>query len=154
MEKLEIRKAVPTDEKSVVKCIHKSYHKYIERIGKKPGPMLENYLTLILHGNVFCGEISEKIIGVLVLKKFNDYMLLDNVALLPEFQGNGFGKQLIKFAESYAFENDFCEIRLYTNVKMKENIEIYNKMGYIEYSRKKDNGYDRIYFKKRLNLFS
>ncbi|MDQ7092243.1 GNAT family N-acetyltransferase [Desulfosporosinus sp. PR] len=150
MELLKIRKAKTSDEAAVVSCIQKSYQKYIVRIGKKPGPMLDDYLALILDGNVFCGEFGEEIAGVLVLKKFDGYMLLENVALLPEFQGKGFGKQLIAFAEHYSSENNYQEIRLYTNVKMTENIEIYHKLGYSEYSRKEENGFERVYFKKRL----
>jgi len=150
MEILNIRKAKPADEAAVVRCIQKAYQRYIVQIGKKPGPMLDHYLPLIVDGNVFCGEFCEEIVGILVLKKFDDYMLLDNVALLPEFQGKGFGKQLLAFAENYSSENNYHEIRLYTNVKMTENIELYNKLGYSEYSRKEENGYERVYFKKRL----
>lgn len=150
MELLKIRKAKPDEEAAVDRCVQKSYQKYIDRIGKKPGPMLDHYLPLIIDGNVFCGEFCEEIVGVLVLKKFDGYMLLDNVALLPEFQGRGFGKRLIAFAENYSSKNNCLEIRLYTNVKMTENIRLYNKLGYSEYSRKEENGFDRVYFKKQL----
>ena len=150
MEILKIRKAKPSDEATVVKCIKKSYQKYIVRIGKKPGPMLDYYLPLIMDGNVFCGEFCREIVGVLVLKKFADYMLLDNVAILPEFQGKGFGKQLIAFAEQYSSENNYHEIWLYTNIKMTENIKLYHKLGYSEYTHKVENGFERVYFKKRL----
>ena len=57
---------------------------------------------------------------------------------------------MIAFAEHYASENNYDEIRLYTNVKMIENIAFYHKLGYSEYSRREENGYERVYFKKRL----
>lgn len=151
MELLNIRKAEPADEAAVVSCIQKAYQKYIVRIGRKPAPMLDDYLALILDGNVFCAEFCGEIAGVLVLKKSDGFMLLGNLAVLPKFQGKGFGKQLIAFAEHYSFENHYLEIRLYTNVKMTENIELYHKLGYLEYSRKEENGYERVYFKKRLD---
>lgn len=150
METLKIRKANPAEEAAVVNCIQKAYQKYIVRIGKKPGPMLNHYLPLIVDGNVFCGEFSREIVGVLVLKKLDSYMLLDNVALLPEFQGRGFGKQLVAFAEHYSSENNCNEIRLYTNVEMTENIEFYRKLEYSEYSIIQEDGYERVYFKKKL----
>lgn len=150
MEILKIRKAKPSDEATVVKCIKKSYQKYIVRMGKKPGPMLDDYLPLIIDGNVFCGEFCREIVGALVLKKFDGYMLLDNVVILPEFQGKGFGKQLIAFAEQYSSENNYHEIWLYTNIKMTENIKLYHKLGYSEYTHKVENGFERVYFKKRL----
>ncbi|GAB6180917.1 hypothetical protein JCM14036_22360 [Desulfotomaculum defluvii] len=104
--------------------------------------MLDYYLPLIIDGNVFCGEFCEEIVGVLVLKDFDGYMLLDNVALLSESQGKGFGKQLIAFAEHYSSEYNYNEIRLYTNIKMTENIKLYQKLGYSEYSRKEENGFE------------
>ena len=152
MDILKIRKANPADEAAIVRCVQNAYEKYIVRIGKKPGPMLNEYLPLIIDEKVFCGEFFGEIVGALVLKKFDGYMLLDNVALLPEYQGRGFGKQLIAFAEHYASENKYDEIRLYTNIKMIENIEFYHKLGYSEYARKEENGYERVYFKKRLAL--
>lgn len=150
MELLKIKKAKPEDETTIVECVQKSYQKYIARMGMKPNPMIDNYLPLIIGENVFCGEYNGEIVSVLVLIKFDDYLLIDNVALLPEFQGKGFGKQLIEFAEHYASENNYKEIRLFTNVKMTENIEIYNKLRFLEYLRKEENGYNRVYFKKQL----
>lgn len=147
---LKIKQAKPDDEMDIVRCVQKSYEKYIARIGKKPQPMLNYYLPLILDGNVFCGEYNGEIVGVLVIELFDKYLLIDNVALLPEFQGKGFGKQLIEFAEHFSSEHNYLEIRLFTNVKMTENIEMYNKLGYFEYCRKEENGYERVYFKKRL----
>jgi ribosomal protein S18 acetylase RimI-like enzyme len=152
MEILKIRKAAPADETAIVRCIQNAYEKYIARIEKNPGPMLYDYLPLIVNEKVFCGEFFGEIVGALVLKKFDGYILLDNVALLPEYQGRGFGKQLIAFAEHYSSENNYDEIRLYTNVKMVENIKFYHKLGYLEYSRREGDGYERVYFKKRLVL--
>ena len=92
MERLNIKKASFSDVAEVVDCVNAAYKKYIDRIGKKPGPMLDDYALLIDEGNVFCGEYSGQIAGILVLKEFDDYILFDNVAVHPKFQGRGFGK--------------------------------------------------------------
>lgn len=151
MERITIRQAMPDDEGKVVQCIQASFEKYIVRIGKKPGPMLHDYFFLIAGGRVFCAEYGGEIIGVLVLEDADGYLLLDTVAILPEFQGKGLGKQLIGFAEQYALDNNYPEIRLYTNEKMTENIPVYRKLGYIEYDRHEEDGFARIYFKKSLS---
>jgi len=151
MERMTIRHAEPSDAGAVVACVQASFEKYIVRMGKKPGPMLHDYPALIAAGHVFCCEYSGKIAGMLLLEKFDDYLLLDTVAILPEFQGKGLGKQLIGFAEQYAAANGYPEIRLYTNEKMTENIPFYKNLGYSEYDRKVEDGFSRVYFKKRVN---
>ena len=150
MSELTIRKAVFSDEKAVIKCVDASYEKYIERLGKKPGPMMDDYALLIGQGDVFVGEYEEQVAGIIVLKNFDDYILLDNVAVFPSYQGKGFGKSLIDFAEKLALEKEPGVIRLYTNIKMSENIVLYKKLGYIEYDRRCEHGYERVYFEKKL----
>jgi ribosomal protein S18 acetylase RimI-like enzyme len=150
MAELQIRPAVATDEAAVVDCVATAYDKYIARIGKKPAPLLDDYALMIKEGQVFCGEYGGQIVGILVLRQDDDYLLLNNVAIYPRFQGRGWGKQLIGFAEEMARQHGYREIRLYTNSKMFENIEIYPKLGYIEYEKKYENGYHRVYFHKFL----
>lgn len=150
MSEMTIRKAVLSDEKAVINCVNASYEKYIERIGKKPGPMMDDYALLIGEGNVFVGEYAGEIAGIIVLKSFADHTLLDNIAVFPAFQGKGYGKQLITFAENYAVEKGTGLIRLYTNIKMRENIDLYKKLGYLEYDSRSDAGYQRVYLEKKL----
>jgi len=149
-EKLIIRKANMADENEITCCVNSSYENYIPRMGKKPKPMLEDYTILIENENVFVGVWKEQITGIIVLKDYPDYVLLDNVAVFPTFQGKGFGKDLIKFAEDYACRRGSKEIRLYTNIKMTENISIYKKLGYTEVDTKWEDGYHRVYFRKLL----
>ena len=52
MERLNIKKASFSDVAEVVDCVNAAYKKYIDRIGKKPGPMLDDYALLIDEGNV------------------------------------------------------------------------------------------------------
>ncbi|MDA8226427.1 MAG: GNAT family N-acetyltransferase [Desulfitobacterium hafniense] len=149
MQSLKIRIANLSDKEQIERCVNLAYEKYIPRIGKKPKPMLDDYIFLIDKGNVFLGEYEGQLVGILVLKNSEKYIFLDNVAVEPSYQGKGFGKKLLLFAEKYAKEKDIKEIRLYTNAKMFENIAIYKKMGFSEFESKQEDGYDRIYFKKQ-----
>jgi ribosomal protein S18 acetylase RimI-like enzyme len=149
-EGLVIRPATAADEAAVRACVDAAYAKYVARIGKKPGPMLDDFAALIARGVVFCGEAAGGLVGVLVLETKEDHLLLDNVALLPQAQGKGFGRQLLAFAERYAKEAGFGEIRLYTNEKMTENIALYPRLGYVETGRREDGEYARVFFTKQL----
>ena len=48
----------------IIDCINRSYEKYIERIGKKPAPMLANYNIKILDHHVYVAESENNILGV------------------------------------------------------------------------------------------
>lgn len=150
MEELNVRKAALSDMAKVTDCVCSAYQKYVQRIGKKPGPMSDDYHFLIGSGHVYIGEYAGEVASVLVLKDFDSFILLDNVAVLPLFQGKGFGKKMIDYAERYAYEKGVREIRLYTNAAMTENICMYKKLGYTAYDDRYESGYHRIYFSKML----
>ncbi len=59
-----------------------------------------------------------------------DHLLVENVAVSPAFQGRGLGRKLMAHAETLARELGFDTIRLYTNQRFVENIELYRKLGY------------------------
>ena len=77
-------------------------------------------------------------------------LLLDNVAVSPDYQRRGFGSRLIEFAEAEALRLGFSNIILYTNVQMTENIDLYRKHGFVETERKQEHGYQRVYMQKHL----
>jgi len=146
----EIRRAKLTDAISIAKCVKSAYEHYIERIGKPPGPMLDNYIDVVQQQTVFVA-VSGEVVGVLVLIRTQTGILLDNVAVRPDHQGTGLGKRLIKLAESEASDQGFEKLDLYTHESMSENIEIYRALGYTETERNKECGYHRVYMQKQLS---
>ncbi len=146
---LVICKASLSDTHRIQQCVDAAYHHYIDRIGKPPGPMLDDYHKLIQQHSVFTAKLDETI-GVLVLVKVSSGILLDNIAIHPDYQGKGLGQKLLKFAESQAIDQGFKSLDLYTHECMTENIAIYKKRGYIEKERKEEYGYRRIYMRKLL----
>ncbi len=71
-------------------------------------------------------------------------------ALFPRFQGLGLGMQLIDFVEQQARGGGYGSIELYTNAKMTENLGLYPRLGYVEFDRRHEAGFDRVYFQKKL----
>lgn len=76
---------------------------------------------------------------------------LENVAVAPAAVGKGLGRALIGFAEAQARAQGFDRISLYTNVHMTENLSLYPHLGYRETGRRREDGFDRVYFEKRLS---
>jgi ribosomal protein S18 acetylase RimI-like enzyme len=123
---------------------------YVPRMGREPGPMLDDYEGRVAEGSAFVLDVGGTIAGVLVLLPYDDHLLMDNVAVDTSFQGGGFGTTLIAFAEEEAMRRGFDEIRLYTHQTMTENIRMYAGLGYGETGRGKQAGYERVFMRKRL----
>ena len=149
-----IRKATSGDLCAILQCVEQSFEKYIDRIGKKPAPMLKDYQDFIARDLVFVVECEDCVAGFIVLIDMPDHLLLDTVAVSPAFQGKSLGKKLLQFAETLAAEKGKDEIKLCTNEKMHENLAIYTRAGYVEYERGVEKGYNRVFFKKKLGTFS
>jgi GNAT superfamily N-acetyltransferase len=140
------------DAVAVAGIVEAAYRDFIPRIGKPPGPMLDDYARRIADGQVWVLDVAGRIAGVLVLEETPDGFLLDNVAVAPDQQGRGLGRVLLEFAEAHARHRGWREIRLYTNAMMTENIALYRKIGYVETARVTEFGFNRVYMTKRLTV--
>lgn len=127
-----------------------AYTLYIARMGKPPGPMLDDYARRIADGQAWVLEVNGVITGLIVLEEDGDTLLLDNVAVSPAAQGKGYGRRLIAFAEEEARQRGHVELRLYTNVHMTENIALYERLGFRQAGRVNEKGFERLYMAKRL----
>lgn len=145
-----IRVATVIDVPMVASIVQQAYHHYISRIGKPPGPMLDDYTVRVREGAVWVIEQANAIFGIIVLLPASDYLLLDNIAVAPERQGLGIGRRLLDFAEGEALRRGYREIRLYTHETMIENQRLYSALGYEETGRATQAGYDRVFMCKQL----
>ena len=147
---VEIRQAVGADEPGVRACVDAAYAPYVERMGKPPAPMLDDYANLINSEVVYVASLDDRLVGLIVMWPKEDHLYIDNVAVLPEAQGAGVGAALLSFADAQAQRAGLNEIRLYTNEKMTENIQYYPQKGYRETHRASDAGYQRVYYSRLL----
>ena len=146
-----VRLAQASDLNSVQSCVSAAFEMYIERIGKPPGPMLLDYARLIDERSVWVAEIGTTIEGVLVQYETPDGFYIDTVASSPRTRGQGVGRALLQFAECEAVRRGHDAIYLCTNAMMTENQRFYPAIGYVEYDRKFDDGYDRVFHRKQLS---
>ena len=146
-----IRQALPADAPGMQACVEAAYQHYIARIGRPPGPMLDDYTEVVQRHQAFVAEANAQIIGVLVLIHKDNGILLDNVAVHPTHQGKGLGRQLMQRAEAEALRQGFVHIDLYTHERMTENITLYQRLGYVETERRTERGYPRVYMRKSLS---
>ena len=129
-----------------------AYGHYVERIGRLPGPMTEDYREVIRDRQVTVAEAGGEVIGFVVTGPGDEGFLLDNVAVHPSHQGSGLGRTLLELAEAEARQAGFDSIYLYTHEKMTENITLYGRLGFVETGRGQEAVYDRVFMTKRLDV--
>lgn len=146
-----LRKATPEDAGAISLLVRAAYEHYIERMGRPPRPMLEDYERVIREHDVVLAEIGGALAGVLVLGETDEGFKILNVAVHPVRQKSGVGRALLEFAEAEARRLGYDSIHLSTNEKMTENQALYARIGYSEYDRRVEDGYSRVFMRKPLS---
>jgi len=131
--------------------VRDAYAMYVPRIGREPAPVTVDHAGLVAAGRTSVVEADGEIAGVIVLIPGGDHLLVENVAVAPNAQGRGLGRELMAFAERRAAELGMAELRLYTNQLMTENLALYPALGYTETGRRVEDGFARVYFSKRIS---
>jgi len=149
---LEIRKAVAADVPAIRACVDTAYALYVDRIGKKPAPMLSDHGQQVADGLVSVAVLDGEIVGSIVMWPEDDHFYVDSIAVDPARQGTGLGAALLDHADAEAAAADRTEIRLYTNVSMVENLDYYPRRGFTETHRGSDEGYERVYYRRPVPL--
>lgn len=147
---ISIEQATDADVKGMAECAQKAYRHYIERLGKEPGPMVDDYSVRVRDNVAYVVRDNNVVIGLLVLVMDESCCLLDNVAVDPDYAGAGIGKMLVEFAENQAMQKGYDVLELYTHERMTENISMYLKWGYVIDRYIHEKGFDRVYMIKDL----
>jgi ribosomal protein S18 acetylase RimI-like enzyme len=145
-----VRRGREGDVRAVRELAVAAYQPYVARIGRPPAPMVADYAAAVAEQALWVAEDAGAIVGLLVLRTEPDHLLLENVAVHPDAQGRGVGSLLLRVADDEASAAGCPEIRLYTNEAMTENLAYYPRHGYVETHRAEDDGFRRVYFRKRL----
>lgn len=147
---MRIRCAEASDQGAIEAIVARAYEPWIERIGIRPRPMEQDYAERIAATDAFVLEDEDGIAGLLILELDGAHLFVDNVAIDPSRQGKGLGRRLLAYAEERARERGFAELRIYTHQKMTENIELYTRLGYVEYERRTVDRRDGVFMAKDL----
>jgi GNAT superfamily N-acetyltransferase len=147
---IQIRRADWGDLRAIEGVVESAYAKYVQRIGRRPGPMEVDYAEALARADVFVGVDGETVAGLSVLAPQSDHLLIENVAVLPSHQGRGFGRALLAHAEEWARRQGHRRLRLYTHESMVENIALYERLGYREERRASKNGFTLVFMVKHV----
>lgn len=148
-----IEPASPDDAPAINALVAASYTKYISRMGKPPAPMLQDYHTLIPSQNIYVLRLNHQLVGSIYVRvdREGGSMKVRSLVVDPSMQGRGYGRLLMGFAEDLARERGVDAVELFTNVMMWENVAMYEKLGFGETGRRTEEGFERVFFRKKLN---
>ena len=145
-----IRPAALADIPAIRALVEAAYALYVPRIGRRPAPMDADYAAHVADGEAFVLEDGGALAGLVVWRAEPDHGFVDNIAVDPARQGRGVGRLLLAFVEREAAARGLPELRLYTHAKMTENLALYPRLGWTEFDRRVEDGFDRVFFRKRV----
>jgi len=149
---MRIRPARSADAIAAQEIAQRAYGVYVERIGRRPAPMDDDYGEKAEQGRLLLADDDRHgIVGIIVLVREPDHLLIENIAVDPERQGMGVGRALLSYAETDARRHGLDTLRLYTNAAMTENLALYRRLGYREDDRRGEHGFERVFLSKRLS---
>ena len=127
---LELRQAGEDDASGIRELTRAAYAKWVPVIGREPKPMMADYAEAVRSHRIDLLYADGELAALIDTIPEADHLLIENIAVLPAFQGRGLGRRLMAHAEQVALSVGHDEIKLYTNKRFIENVQLYRKRGY------------------------
>ncbi|MGN1130743.1 MAG: GNAT family N-acetyltransferase [Ruminococcus sp.] len=126
-----IDKAHYNDLQEILNLQYLSYQSEAELFGSKDIPPLKQTLNEVIdefnNGVILKMVINNEIIGSVRAKEQNGTVYIGKLMVHPDYRGNGYGSKLLVEIESYFPKKRY---ELFTSTRSKDNIRLYQKMGY------------------------
>ena len=132
---LPLRRATSADAANVRALTRAAYAKWVPLIGREPKPMVADYERAVSEHIIDLYERGGELLGLVEMIPQLDHLLIENIAVRPDHQGEGLGDILLKHAEDLSRSLGVGEARLYTNAMFAANLAFYAKRGYSEFRR-------------------
>lgn len=89
-----------------------------------------------------------RLVGAIRTRETPDLLLIGRIAIAPDMQGQGIGRQLLQAAED---DSDAPEAELFTGSLSEANLQLYQRCGYVETQRVPEgDGIEQVFLRKRL----
>lgn len=148
---MRIRSARPEDVAAIADCARQAFGRYSAAIGRDPAPMRADFAAHVAAGEAHVAQDeSGALLGYVVVLPRADHLYLDALAVLPAAAGRGIGRALVACAEQQARRLGLARLDLCTNQRMTANLTLYPHLGFSETGRGREDGYDRVFYSKRL----
>lgn len=145
---LKTRNATEADADAIQALTREAYAKWIPVIGREPLPMTVDYHDAVRKHRFRLAHVGEALAALVETVTQADHVSIENLAVLPAFQGKGFGRKLLALVEETAKSEGVPWVRLYTNNLFAENVEFYSRHGYKTYCEEPFKGGMVVYMSK------
>jgi GNAT superfamily N-acetyltransferase len=147
-EIVSLRVAREDDAEAIRALTRDAYAKWVDVIGREPLPMKVDYSDAVKKHRFDLLYVGDRLTALIETVPEGDCLLIENVAVLPAFQGRGFGRRLLTLAEELASSCELAGVRLYTNKLFVRNIRLYEALGYRVEREEVRNGGIAVYMMK------
>jgi GNAT superfamily N-acetyltransferase len=135
----ELRLAAPSDLATIEAVVAAAYERHLSRMGFPPAQLLRDDSSRIEAGQIWV--LGDPIIAAITLIEVNDTLLVENLAVHPDEQGRGLGRQLMESAERMASERGLRRLALDRNEINLELRDFFAELGYVEMDRRSEHGH-------------
>lgn len=111
--------------------------------------MTADYAQAVIDHVIDLLEQGSRAIGLIEVIPESTHLLIENVAVLPEWHGKGIGGLLLGRAETIARSLRLNELRLYTNTMFSSNIAFYAHRGFQEFQREQHDKWGGVVHMKK-----
>lgn len=128
-----IRRAQLGDAAAIHDLTHAAYAKWVPLLGRAPKPMSADYDLAVrdhLIDLLFVGPARGELAALIEMIPRSNHLLIENLAVSPDFQSGGYGRHLMAHAEDVARALGHHLVRLYTNKLFAANLRFYQRLGY------------------------
>ncbi len=147
---LTFEAAGPADAAMIREMVRAAYAKWVPVVGREPMPMKADYAAAIDKHRIEIAYLAGKAVGVIEMDPRDDHLWIENVAVSPDHQGMGLGRQLLARAEQRAIGAKRSEVRLLTNAAFIGSIALYEKAGFVVDKTEAFMGGKTLYMSKKL----
>jgi ribosomal protein S18 acetylase RimI-like enzyme len=127
---MQMRPATEDDVPTITALVRAAYEKWVPLIGREPLPMQADYDDAIREHMIDLLFDGDELVGLIETIAHPDHLFIENVAVAPARQGEGFGRHLLAHAEGKARAHHLFELRLLTNAAFATNVQLYRDIGY------------------------
>jgi ribosomal protein S18 acetylase RimI-like enzyme len=125
-----IRRGTIADVAAITALTRSAYAKWVPLTGREPLPMTADYSVAIIEHRFDLLFVDCDLAALIETMLREGDLLIENVAVAPEFQKRGLSRTLIAHAEQVATQAGRAYVRLYTNSRFEENLRLYASLGY------------------------